>query len=128
MDSLSPEEARERLRAVTVGRYVPRHDLSLAEAKDRLRAADANLDIGPALSALSQGKWREAGLSLALWLATDEGRAFVAPLLLRLLPLANGLLGQLRGHRPRKPAPAEKATGQKATGQKATTNEAQPEA
>lgn len=101
MEPLSPEAARERLRAVTRGRYRPRRHLSLEEAKQRLRAVDADLDIGPALSAMAQGRWREAGLSVGLWFATTEGRAFIAPVLLRLLPLVSGLLQRFHSRRPR---------------------------
>ncbi|WJW74257.1 hypothetical protein QVG61_06925 [Thiohalobacter sp. IOR34] len=97
MQPLNREQARARFRATLEGRHVPRRDLGLDEAKARLRAVDEDLDIGPVLAYLSQGRRREALLALAAWLGTDSGRAFVAPLLMRLLPLGYRLLGMLRG-------------------------------
>ncbi len=99
MDTLTPEEAREQLRAVSQGRRVPRHDLSLEEAKARLRETDADLDIGPFLHFASQGRWREAGLSLALWAAGEEGRHFFSPVLLSALSLVDGAIRTVRKRR-----------------------------
>ncbi|RMG38748.1 MAG: hypothetical protein D6720_00695 [Gammaproteobacteria bacterium] len=96
MDALTPEEARARLRALSQGRRVPRRDLSLEEAKARLRETDADLDIGPFLHFASEGRWREAGLSLALWAVSEDGRYFFSPLLLSALSLVDGVLQALR--------------------------------
>ena len=89
------------------GRHTPRRRLSVAQAKARLREVDAGLDIGPVLSAVTRGQWRSAVLSLLAWFNTDAGRAFIAPLMLKLLPLAIGLLDLLRPHKKRVHTPAQ---------------------
>lgn len=106
MDPLTPQQARERLRALSQGRRQPRPSLSLQAAKARLHDADANLDIGPFLRFASQGRWREAGLSLAFWAASEQGRQFFSPLLLSVLSLLRGVTG-----RSRKRASPRRASG-----------------
>ena len=99
-DPLSREEARRQFQAVTHGRAPRRADLSLAEAKARLRDVDAGLDIGPALRFATRGEWKPALLSLAGWSATAEGRAWLAPLLLRGLEAFYLVLGLVQKPRP----------------------------
>lgn len=111
MAPLSSDEARRRFRAALNGERSSRRGLSVAKAKAQLRAVDAELDIGPLLDAVSHKQWRSATLSLVIWLNTDAGRAFIAPLMMKLLPLVIsllGLFGQRKGHGHPTAAPAEK--------------------
>lgn len=96
MESLSSEEARRRFRATLNGQRTPRRNLSVAQAKARFRKVDAELDIGPVLDAVARGQWRSAVISLVVWFNTDAGRAFIAPLMLKLLPMMISLLGLMR--------------------------------
>jgi hypothetical protein len=99
-DTLTKDEARQRFRAVTRGRSPQHSELSLAEAKANLRAADAGLDLGPALRFVSRGQWRPALLSVVTWSATEPGRAFFAPLLLQGFEIFYLLLGMFRKTSP----------------------------
>ena len=110
MEPLSSDEARQRFRTVLSGKHVSRRKLSVAKAKTQLRAVDAELDIAPILGYAVQGKWRPAILSVVVWLNTDSGRAFIAPLMLKLLPLALSLLGIFKSRRRAKTTPSTAAT------------------
>lgn len=105
-DTLSTNEARQRFRAVTRGRNPHHSELSLAKAKANLRAADAGLDLGPALRFVSRGQWRPALVSMVAWSATEPGRAFFAPLLLRGLEIFYLVLGLFPKANPG-PSPAD---------------------
>lgn len=83
-DPLSPEEARRRFQAVSRGRHATDTSLDLAGAKQRLREADPGVDIAPTLRHLGERRWQPAALSLLPWLVSDAGRAYMAPLLLRM--------------------------------------------
>ncbi|HHI76394.1 MAG TPA: hypothetical protein ENJ94_04390 [Gammaproteobacteria bacterium] len=96
MDALTPQQARERLREVAQGRRLRRRDLDPAAARERLRAADPGIDIAPLLQLLSGGDRRQAGLALGAWLVSEEGRAFLAPLMLDALALLDRLLPRRR--------------------------------
>lgn len=109
MESLSREAARQRFRATLNGQRSPRRKLSVAQAKARFRRVDAELDIGPVLDAVARGQWRSAVVSLVFWFNTDAGRTFIAPLMLKLLPLMISLPGLLR-HRKRRAQPAATST------------------
>jgi len=111
MESLSSDEARRRFRATLGGQRTPRRNLTVAQAKARFHKVDAELDVGSVLDAVARGQWRSAVISLVVWFNTDAGRSFIAPLMLKLLPLTISLLGLIaRGkRRPHPPAePAEK--------------------
>jgi hypothetical protein len=112
MEPLSSEEARRRFRATLEGQRTPRRNLSVVQAKARFRKVDAELDIGPVLDAVARGQWRSAVISLVFWFNTDAGRAFIAPLMLKLLPLTISLFGRMRRDKSRSRSPA--ATAQKA--------------
>ncbi len=103
-DTLSTEEARQRFRSVTRGSNPRNSELTLEEAKERLRAADAGLDLGPALRFVSRGQWRPAMFSVVAWFTTEPGRAFLSPLLLRGLEIFYLLLGMFRKDSPASPA------------------------
>lgn len=93
-EPLTPEQAREQFRKVSAGRRV-RQSLSIDEAKARLREVDAELEISPAIDYLNRREWRNALFYLIYWTSTPNGRAALAPVLLRLIPIVSLVLGLL---------------------------------
>lgn len=66
--SQTTREARDQFVGMMSGES-PARDFSVDEAKARLRAVDADLDIGPLVQAINRGDWPAAGLQFgALWL------------------------------------------------------------
>jgi hypothetical protein len=81
-------QARANFRALLQGKPSSQ-DLTLAEAKARLRAADPGVDVGSSLKHLNQGELKEAGLSLGM----ETAVALTLPCLRPVL--AGTLLGLL---------------------------------
>ncbi len=95
-ETLSPQQARARFRAVARGRYVD-HGLGLEEAKARLAASDPGLDIAPLLGALEHKDRHRALAALIPWLWSSEGRRFLEPMFQRALLLAFRGIGVAQG-------------------------------
>ncbi len=115
-EPLSPEEARQRLRAVLRGRHLTDTHLDVATAKARLREVDPGIDIGPLLQAVAGKRWKPALVSLLPWFMTPEGRAYVAPLLLAMLDAADRALKLFaRRHAAAQPAPAGESAASRTT-------------
>jgi hypothetical protein len=95
-ETLSPEQARARFRAVARGRYVD-HGLDVEEAKARLRESDPGVDIAPLLGAMEHGDYRMAFAGLVPWLWSSEARRFLQPVFERGLLLAFRGLGMAHG-------------------------------
>ena len=91
-EPLSPEQARQRFRAVLRGRHLTDTHLDVATAKARLREADPGIDIGPLLHFAGEKRWKSALLSLLPWILSPEGRAYMAPVLLATLEAADHAL------------------------------------
>ncbi len=72
--------ARRRFKALSEGRYVPK-ELSLEEAKKRLRQSDPGIDVSEALTALNQGDLERAAAALVHQALLPETIAFFAPLI-----------------------------------------------
>lgn len=70
--------ARQNFKALLQGKPA-RRELSLAEAKARLRAADPQIDISDPLKYFSQGRMKEAGLSLAVETAATVTLPYLRP-------------------------------------------------
>lgn len=66
--SQATRDAREQFVGMMSGES-PARDFSVEEAKARLRAVDAELDIAPLVQAINRGDWTAAGIQFgALWL------------------------------------------------------------
>jgi hypothetical protein len=99
-DTLSTDEARQQFRSAIRGRGPQHREPSLIEAKARLQAADAGLDLGLALRFISRGEWRPALFFVTAWSVTAPGRAYLAPVLLRGLEIFSLALGLFQKSSP----------------------------
>ncbi len=61
---MNREQARQNFKKVSQGKRL-KANVALADAKERLRRVDEDLDIGPALVSLSKGDWQSALIVLA---------------------------------------------------------------
>lgn len=77
---MANNQARKNFTALLQGKP-PRRELSLAEAKARLRAADPSIDISRPLNDLSRGNVKEAGIALAVETAAAVTMPYLRPLL-----------------------------------------------
>ena len=74
------KKARENFKAILRGK-APDKELSTAEAKTRLRAADPDLDIGRPLMHLARGEVKQAGFTLAVEVATTITLPYLRPMI-----------------------------------------------
>ncbi len=90
------KQARENIKSLLQGK-APRRELSLVEAKARLRATDPAIDISRPLGHLSQGDMKKAGITLAVETAAAVTIPYLRPLLtLGVTELMTGSKKQLR--------------------------------
>ncbi len=73
-------QARENFKALLKG-TPSRRELTLAEAKARLRAADPAIDIGIPLKHLNQGEIQKAGITFAVETAATVTLPYLRPAL-----------------------------------------------
>jgi len=91
------ERARERLKAVSKGHYVPK-ELSIEEAKAKLRAADPAIDISDVLKALNHEEdMQKAAASVTLETLTDPAVvSYWSPVLIGLFQALSSAVKQLQ--------------------------------
>ncbi|WP_456390245.1 hypothetical protein [Hydrogenimonas sp.] len=84
-DSAEVERAKKRFMSIAQGRHVPA-DISIEEAKKRVRQTDPGLDISDIVRAIDQRDLKKAGTSLLLEVATDPSIiTYWSPLLIGLV-------------------------------------------
>ncbi len=83
------DQARKNVRSLLRG-SAPKRELSLAEAKARLRAADPEIDISVPLRLLNQGRPGQATRSLAAEIVSSVTLPYIQPL---VTGLVSALLG-----------------------------------
>ena len=82
-------QARKNVRSLLQG-SPPKRELSLAEAKARLRATDPEIDISRSLRLLNKGQAGQASRSLAAEIVSTVSLPYIQPI---LTSLVSGLLG-----------------------------------
>lgn len=113
--TLTPEQARKQFEAVSHGKRPANRQVSVEQAKARLREVDAGLDLGPALRLAAEGNWKGAAVSFLPWLVSGSGREYFAPVLLKLAELSFVALAFLRGGKPASTSKPVKASGRTKT-------------
>jgi len=84
---ISVKQARQNLKSCAKGIASIDEEITLANAKERLRLLDSQLDLPPITTAIEQRRFSDALMLTLTWSVSTEGLKLIYPLLKKSIAL-----------------------------------------